>query len=491
MRAGTHFALIVHSAAGTAAGAGRVGGSARSGLYRPSHPADLLYSGGVADQQDDLRQEIAGLKQRVARLEEALSQTRTADSAWEPSQTAEIAPPPGESFESRLGSRIFNRIGIVAVLIGVAWFLKIAFDSRWLGSAGKVTAGGAAGLALYIWSERFRRHGYVAFSYSLKAVGAGLLYLSLWAAWSLFQLLTLPEAGAAMTLVAAANGLLAWQRNSEVMAFYAAIGGYLTPLLLSNGQNHEVALFSYLLILDVAALALDFVRPWPRLVLGAFLASALYGIGWTAFYYTEAQFGITLVFAILFLMLFAGVSLGRTGRASADQEPGPGLLVAVAILNAVFGFFGMLYLFGQEGRTWAAFALCLFYFALTRLRRMASLHLLVGTFFFLAAVSFGIYSFWESSGLDVVDRGIYEQISYSAWFMIFGAATLAAGFWRRSAALRWQGLIVLCLSIGKVFLVDMRTLSQGWRVLSFLGLGALLLIVSFVYQKDWLSLRRS
>jgi uncharacterized membrane protein len=32
-------------------------------------------------------------------------------------------------------------------------------------------------------------------------------------------------------------------------------------------------------------------------------------------------------------------------------------------------------------------------------------------------------------------------------------------------------------------------LSQGYRILSFLGLGVLLLVVSFVYQRDWLNLR--
>jgi len=63
------------------------------------------------------------------------------------------------------------------------------------------------------------------------------------------------------------------------------------------------------------------------------------------------------------------------------------------------------------------------------------------------------------------------------------------GFWRRSAFLRWQGLVLLAVSVGKVFLVDMSALSQGYRILSFLGLGALLLAVSFVYQRDWLNLR--
>jgi uncharacterized membrane protein len=74
--------------------------------------------------------------------------------------------------------------------------------------------------------------------------------------------------------------------------------------------------------------------------------------------------------------------------------------------------------------------------------------------------------------------------------MLYGAALLAAGFWRRSGFLRWQALLLLLFTICKTFLYDMRNLSQGYRVVSFLGLGALLLAISFAYQKDWLNLRK-
>jgi uncharacterized membrane protein len=66
---------------------------------------------------------------------------------------------------------------------------------------------------------------------------------------------------------------------------------------------------------------------------------------------------------------------------------------------------------------------------------------------------------------------------------------LAVGFWKRSAFIRWQALLLLVYTIAKTFLYDMRNLSQGYRVVSFLGLGALLMAVSFAYQKDWLALR--
>jgi uncharacterized membrane protein len=436
--------------------------------------------------EEELRQEIDELKRRVARLEAALPASAPQETAWVEAQGPLPVSAPQEDLETRIGSRIFNRIGIVAVLIGVAWFLKIAFDNRWLGSVGKVSAGLVAGLGLYAWSERFGRHGYLAFSYSLKAVGAGLVYLSLWAAWSLFHLLSLPAAAAAMILVTAGNGVLAWKRESELLAFYAAIGGYLTPLLLSNGQNHEAPLFSYLLLLDLAALALLAVRPWPRLALGAFFATTAYAIGWYAEYYTAPQFGMTLALAIVFLLVFAATPyVARGGVALSGEARFSGMLIAVAILNAALALVEIVFLFGVDGRGWAALAVAALFFALARTPRLASAHLLTATCFVLAAVCFGIHSYWAGTPNSAVE----EQISYSAWFMLAGAAALSVGFWRRSAALRWQGLLLLCLSIGKVFLVDMHTLSQGLRVLSFLGLGALLLAVSFVYQKDWLNLR--
>ncbi len=73
--------------------------------------------------------------------------------------------------------------------------------------------------------------------------------------------------------------------------------------------------------------------------------------------------------------------------------------------------------------------------------------------------------------------------------MLYGGGLLAVGFWKRSAFIRWQALILLVFTIGKTFLYDTRNLSQGYRVLSFLGLGVLLMAISFAYQKDWLSLR--
>jgi uncharacterized membrane protein len=122
------------------------------------------------------------------------------------------------------------------------------------------------------------------------------------------------------------------------------------------------------------------------------------------------------------------------------------------------------------------------------------------TLLVLTAVCFEISTFWSTRqlpaapgsmmyGSQLTGRQMAERFSYSAWFLLAGAALLALGFRRQSALLRWQGLVLLAVTIFKVFLIDTSTLSQGYRIISFLALGALLLGVSFAYQRDWLHLR--
>jgi uncharacterized membrane protein len=112
----------------------------------------------------------------------------------------------------------------------------------------------------------------------------------------------------------------------------------------------------------------------------------------------------------------------------------------------------------------------------------------------LIAFSLEIHSYWwllRWNGDDNLTRDywMYAEFSYSALFMLYGSALLTIGFIKRSAFLRWQALILIAATIAKVFLVDMSELSSGLRILSFIGLGALLLAVSYVYQRDWLNLR--
>jgi uncharacterized membrane protein len=90
---------------------------------------------------------------------------------------------------------------------------------------------------------------------------------------------------------------------------------------------------------------------------------------------------------------------------------------------------------------------------------------------------------FHGTWLDVGLSSVAERYSYSAAWILFGAALLVLGILRRGKALRYASLAVMLLSVVKVFLYDTSNLSDLYRVFSFLGLGVSLLALAWVYQR--------
>jgi len=270
--------------------------------------------------------------------------------------------------ESRIGSHWLNRIGIAALLIGVSYFLKFAFDNNWIGPAGRVTIGLLAGIAMVVWSERFRSNGYKAFSYSLKAVGIGTMYLSLWAAFQLYSLIPSVVAFVMMLGVTAATAAMALAQDAQILAAFALTGGFSTPLLLSTGQNREVALFTYMAILDLATLTLVTFKPWRRLLVMSYAGTLLLYIGWYSKFYTRNQLSLTLFFATLFFAIFAIAPL-ITLQPEGEIPLFAAIPAVVAFVNAGVYFLQAYAMIEEVDKTymaWFALALAAVYILLSR-----------------------------------------------------------------------------------------------------------------------------
>jgi uncharacterized membrane protein len=88
---------------------------------------------------------------------------------------------------------------------------------------------------------------------------------------------------------------------------------------------------------------------------------------------------------------------------------------------------------------------------------------------------------WQGSTSGSVSDA--EQYTYSAVWLAFGVALLAAGITLRSLPLRVASAAVIVLTVLKVFLIDMSDLTGIYRALSFLGLGAVLIGIGWFYQR--------
>jgi uncharacterized membrane protein len=501
------------------------------------------------------------------------------------------------------------------MLIGVSYFLKYAFENNWIGPGGRIVIGLIAGIGLVLWSERFRARGYAAFSYSLKAVGIGTLYLSLWGAFQVYHLISSAAAFLAMGIVTAATIALALSQDAELLASFAMVGGFATPVLLSTGQNHEVALFVYIALLDFAILAMAIVKPWRRLLWGSFAGTITLYIGWYTSYYSSDQRPLTVFFAALFGAIFAAIPLATRYERS-TRFAGPSVtLTLIPLLNAAVFFLELYVMYEHETvtLTWFALGLGAVYLCIgaafkksfpnedtkfvnlvhlaiaiafitiaiplkldaqwitigwliesavllwisvrtqtSFLRYLAVAALTLGilrllvydqfhaetllfnarfaTYAIAIAVLGGIAGLgkrhasekempflrvavvalnllalialtWEAS--DYFDRqmvlagnyathfrqvSLVREFTYSAIWLVYGAALMTIGFRTRSAFVRWQALILIAITTGKVFLYDVSQLGGSYRILSFIALGAVLLGISFIYQRDWLKL---
>jgi uncharacterized membrane protein len=527
---------------------------------------------------------------------------------------------PEIDLESRIGSHWLNRIGISAVLIGMSYFLKLAFDNNWIGPTGRVSIGLLAGIGAIVWSENFRKRGYNLFSYSLKAVGVGVLYLSLWAAFQVYALIPSPVAFLAMVIVTGSTAMLAIKQDAEILAAIALAGGFTTPLLLSTGQNHEVELFSYVALLCAASVALVAVKPWRRLLILSYVGMLGLYMGWYSEFYRRPEFAVTLFFVTMFFAIFTVAPL-------VSRVPEGGSLLylpaALTLINSGVYFlqaYAMVDEIDKLAMAWFALALAAVHIGLSRVVRrqqpadaemLRLLHLALavalitiaipirldghwitvgwlveagvllwvanrigaGFLHYLAVVALGLgvarlllydnfrvdtlllnsrmatyilamavlallawfslkrgsdfdhqlasvavvavsalalvglsreigdyygrqtYADWNgarswtlAAAANRHNIAIAENFSYSALWMGYGAFLMMIGFWLKSAFFRWQALFLIAATIVKVFIYDVSQLDRGYRILSFMILGVLLLAVSFVYQKDWLKL---
>jgi uncharacterized membrane protein len=98
------------------------------------------------------------------------------------------------------------------------------------------------------------------------------------------------------------------------------------------------------------------------------------------------------------------------------------------------------------------------------------------------------FAFERSHATFDASLRMQEGFTYSGLWMLYGAGLMTAGFMKRNADLRWMALILIAVTIVKVFAFDISELDRGYRVVSFIVLGALLLGVSFMYQRGWIQM---
>src|SRR5262249_3109931 len=213
-----------------------------------------------------------------------------------------------ESLESKIGGNVLNKVGMAAIILGMAYFLKYAIDNDWIGEAGRVMIGVLAGLAFVSWGEFLHRKEMRGYAVTLLGGGTAILYFSIFAAFSFYHLLDQIPALLLMVLITTATVVMSVRYNSKTIAIFATVGGFMTPALLSTGKDNQTGLFTYIFLLDLGVLALAYFKNWRLLNLLAFFFTQLMFTGWGFNFYNSTKLWRTEFWLTVFFLLFAVMS---------------------------------------------------------------------------------------------------------------------------------------------------------------------------------------
>jgi uncharacterized membrane protein len=162
-------------------------------------------------------------------------------------------------------------------------------------------------------------------------------------------------------LVTTAAMLYAVSLNEVLMAFLSLLGGFLTPVIVSTGENRPIALFTYALVLGIGAMLCALYRKWRAVNVLAFVGTFLLYTGWFEKFYRPAmktaesapkQIAIALVWLGVFLAVYLVLPLlyELVKKVKAKKED-----VILVLANAAVVFYYLWVILFSESRQGLAF----------------------------------------------------------------------------------------------------------------------------------------
>ncbi len=483
------------------------------------------------------------------------------------------------NFETNIGLKWLGSIGILALVIGIGYFLKYAFENNWINHLNRIILGVIVGFILILVGETIsKKEKYINWGKTLVGGGIAITYFAIYAAYhfeeyrniiGISQILDI----ILLSIVVLFAVILSIKDNSKIIASEAFSLGYITSLM---SGNFEFLTLAYISILAIGLIIISTYKNWPTM--NIFNISATYIIYTYWYISNQNQFILASVFLIAYFLLYNAQLF--------FSKENDKFSIINSILNSLF-FYILYYnvLKVNQPNYDALFTLSMvifsiiFYFLVLNRNKLSTTNLGLGIFYLTILIpiqfdkewitifwalevilliilsdlfnkptlrygsyvvsglliskillidsvlleEFKMTQFLESSRLFAFLSGIIlfyflswhmknrdykkEQIVpiiYS-WFgtslmgllillemenywvsvgwAVLAIVTLIVGFAANNKYLRLQGIILFGITIIRVFLYDTRELEPIYKTISFIVLGLILLLASFIYAK--------
>lgn len=371
------------------------------------------------------------------------------------------------------------KLGILLLFLGLSFLLRYTVEHSLFPLELRLVA--AALFAFVLLATGWRlRHKKPVYALILQGGATGVLYLTVFGAFRLWQMLPMTLAFALLVVICAASVGLAILQKALSLAMLASLGGYLAPLLLSTGGGNHVALFSFYLLLSVGILAISVWQHWRELNLLGLLFT--FGVGglWGLNDYQADDYLSCQLFLIANILLFGVLSVALSLRA---QEKGKQIIDGVLLFAPPLVGFGMQYAITRDmaygpalsALGYGGFYLVIAWLALRRYpssgRPLVLAALALGGAFTTLAIPLALSAQWTAmawslEGLGILWLGVQQQqrrMSYSGTALLVLA--VGSALWAQANGTTPLSLMLIFTVLSLCWLAG----AWLWRTLQWQG----------------------
>jgi|GEM_PF-3131357 Predicted membrane protein (DUF2339). len=193
-------------------------------------------------------------------------------------QTKEEAPSAVQFTAAKLFSWIAAIAFILAVIFGLVYVVQNEIISKQMITvfAGMVGLG-LLGAGLYIKDEKLKTT-----VGTLCASGITTFFIATYCAFSFYNMINLPVAFVLMALTSFASFFISVKKDVQFISFLGMVAAFITPLLLSNGNDNYIFFFTYIAFINGAAIAVSLKKGWHSLLTTSFVFTFLCQLAWLA-----------------------------------------------------------------------------------------------------------------------------------------------------------------------------------------------------------------
>jgi uncharacterized membrane protein len=438
---------------------------------REQQIADIIQKMEALDaQQRNIQLQLMQLKLAVTKL-----QSHQPISEAAPIKLSKKDDSAAFSLEQFIGLKLLNLIGIIVLLIGVVIGVKFAIDKNLISPFVRILLAYIAG-GLLVGLSVYLREKYEAFSAILFSGAMAAFYFTTYGAFDFYSMLSQPVAFAVMVLLTVFTVYTSLKYNRQEIAVLALVGAYAIPFLVGGKSGNAVALFSYMFLINCGILFISFRKEWEWLKSLALGFSYIILLSWQMLRYNgDAWFGVALGFPIILFIQFTITICGFRFLRKKELDSIDYLLLSFL---STFGYLCVMIAFKDDTETfvyaWVTLLAALVHglLAYVAMQLFSNSKIISRFYLTIAVLLLVIYVPVQFDGITI------------SFVWIAGAIVLfAAGLIQKIRLLRILSIVLFGITLLKLITFDSASFSTVEKIITYISIGAVLLVISFLYQK--------